>query len=73
VSPLRDTTRGELKELESSIWISYVAAPATAFQEKVMLWFNGSLALFAGLTKVGAAGGTLAGVTVRITSLLEEP
>ena len=37
-----------------------------------MLWLGGSIALFAGLMRDGAAGGAVVGVTVRITSRLEE-
>ncbi len=37
-----------------------------------MLWLSGSIALFAGLSSVGAAGGAVVGVTVRITSRLVE-
>ena len=36
VMPVRERT-GELNVLASSIWIWYVAAPATGFHEKVML------------------------------------
>ena len=34
-----------------------MAAPATGFQEKVVLWLSGRIALLAGLTRDGAAGG----------------
>ena len=64
VSPVLERTSGELNELESSIWIWYVAAPATGFHEKVILWFKGNIALFAGLTNVGAAGGPGGGAFV---------
>ena len=37
VSPVCCATKGRLKELESSNWISYVVAPATALQENGIL------------------------------------
>ena len=71
VSPLLETTSGALNDFESSIWISYVAAPAAAFHEKVMLWLGGSFALFAGLTRVGAAGGAGVGEGVAAVEFIK--
>ena len=46
-----------VNELESSNWISYVAAPATALHENGMLWLSGNRAPLAGLSSAGAGGG----------------
>src|SRR5688572_29920717 len=57
VSPVCAAKSGLVIELESSNWISYVAAPGTALHAKGMLWLIGSRALFAGLSSVGAGSG----------------
>lgn len=64
VSPRKENSTGALNELESSYWNSYVAAPATALHEKVILWLSGSCAPFAGLSSDGAARGAGVGGAV---------
>jgi len=64
VSPVCAAISGLVNELESSNWISYVAAPATALHENGMLWLSGSRALFAGLSSAGAGGGVCVGGAV---------